>query len=243
MSPIKVMIVDDEALARAELRRLLSLFPEVEICSEAADAVAAMACLDEQGVDLVFLDIDMPEVNGLELAGKLTGLPCRVVFCTAFDQYALQAFGLDALDYLTKPVSSARLRQCLNKVRQTMDSADSPVTPKLPLAMDSPLMLKDGDQVALTTPGQLELLESVGNYVRVRGTGVDMLVTQTLMNLEQRLPAGYFMRANRQTIVNLQKVTAIALSVGGGYSLTLASGTELTVSRRQGQLMKQQMAL
>jgi two-component system LytT family response regulator len=241
--PVNVLIVDDEPLARAELTRLLALFDYVEIKAQAVDAPDALEKMKQHNIDLVFVDINMPEISGLTLAELLQEHDCELIFCTAYDEYAVDAFGLNALDYLTKPVSVKRLSQSLQKYRdrcqQPVNNPDNPTE----LDMKKPVMLKDGENMQLITPSQIELIESVGNYVKIKGHQLDMLVQNTLAYLEGRLNKHYFIRANRQTIVNLQKVVKMELSISGGYLLSLQSGVEVEVSRRQGQILRNMIGL
>lgn len=240
---IQAMIVDDEPLARAELSRLLGLLDDVEVTAQASDAQEVMTLIKTTPVDLIFLDINMPEVNGLVLAELLQDYDCAIIFCTAYSEYAVDAYGLDVLDYLTKPVSIKRLNKSLQKFREINKNSHSSVVINQPLPMDKPVMLKDGETMQLITPNQIERIESVGNYVKIRGQQLDMLIQNTLAYLESRLDSSYFIRANRQTIVNLQKVVKMELSVSGGYLLTMKSNTEVEVSRRQGQILKNMIAL
>lgn len=240
---IKVLLVDDEPIARAELTRLLGFFDDVEIINEAIDAQDAIAKVKQQLPDLIFIDINMPEINGLALAEVLQQHDCALVFCTAYSEYAVDAFGLDALDYLTKPVSPKRLSQCLQKYRERFCQPLSAPQTSSTVEMDKPVLLKDGENMQLITPNQIERIESVGNYVKIKGQQLDMLVQNTLSHLETRLSKDYFIRANRQTIVNLQKVVKMEYSVSGGYLLTMLSGAEVEVSRRQGQVLKNLISL
>lgn len=240
MNRIKAAIIDDEALARAELSRLLRLFEDVEIVAEASNAAEGLKKLRSlPEVDVVFMDIEMPEMNGLSLAALLEGMDCRLVFCTAHDEHALRAFDLNAVDYLTKPVSAERLAKTLERLK----SAEPPGASQGSREMDSPLMVNSGQQVKMITPSQIEKLFSVGNYVKVSGEGLDMLVQGTLAALEERLDKRYFFRANRSYIVNLKKVKNVEIAINGGYVLVLQSGAEVEVSRRQGQALKNYFGL
>src|SRR5690606_9084262 len=145
-------------------------------------------------VDVVFLDIEMPEMNGLSLAALLEDSGCQLVFCTAHDEHALKAFDLNATDYLTKPVSAERLARCLDRLKLHSPARIEPAAAR---DMDSPLMVNSGQQAKMITPSQIEKLFSVGNYVKVSGEGLDMLIQGTLAALEERLDPRYFFRANR----------------------------------------------
>ena len=240
MDRISVAIVDDEPLARAELRRLLALFDGIDIVAEASNAAEGLKQLkNTPSVDIVFLDIEMPEMSGLSLAALLENSPAKIVFCTAHDEHALRAFDLNAMDYLTKPVSAERLARCLERFK-SKEPREAPAGSK---GMDTPLMVNSGQQVKLITPSQIEKLFSVGNYVKVSGEGLDMLIQGSLGALEERLDNRYFFRANRSYIVNLQKVKKVDVAVNGGYVLVLQSGAEIEVSRRQSQALKNHFSL
>ncbi len=241
MGKIRAVIIDDEKLARAELSRLLGLFEGVEIVAEASNAAEGLKKLRSlDDVDVVFLDIEMPEMNGLSLAALLEDSGCQLVFCTAHDEHALRAFDLNAKDYLTKPVSAERLARCLERLGLHSSPRNEPAASR---DMDSPLMVNSGQQAKMITPSQIEKLFSVGNYVKVSGEGLDMLIQGTLAALEERLDPRYFFRANRSYIVNLKKVKNVEFGMNGGYVLILQSGAEIEVSRRQSQALKNYFSL
>ncbi|NQY37790.1 MAG: response regulator transcription factor [Alteromonadaceae bacterium] len=251
-NPVNVLIVDDEPLARVELCRLLSMFEDIEVVAQAVDAPDALAKIKQHQIDLVFLDINMPEINGLELAELLQEHNCSIIFCTAYDNHALEAFSLNALDYLTKPVNVKRLSQSLQKYRKLhkQDKHHSEHNQHSPayndngeLDMNKQVLLKDGENMQLITPSQIEQIISVGNYIKIKGDGLNMLVQNTLSYLESRLNKQYFIRANRQTIINLQKVRKMDLSISGSYLLTMQSNEEVEVSRRQGQILRNMFSL
>ena len=240
---IKVAIVDDEELARLELARLLSFFDEIEIVAQADSAREGLKEVRTRpDLDLVFLDIDMPEMDGLSLAALLAEHACKVVFCSAYEQFAVKAFDLNSLDYLTKPVSSERLRRCIEKFKgATPRSQSTEAMPKV--GMDIPLLVNDGKQIKLITPAQIETLLSVGNYVKLGGEGLDMLIHGSLAELATRLDPRFFFRASRSCIVNLKKVESVQLAPSGAFVLILGSGAEIEVSRRQSLVLKQLISL
>lgn len=240
MNKIRVVIVDDEELARVELTRLLSYFDEIEIAAQADNARDGLKQIkNHPDVDLVFLDITMPEWDGLSLAASLAEHSCKIVFCTAYENFAVKAFDLNSLDYLTKPVSPERLAQCIEKFK----AAAGPLRPATEVGMDAPLMVNNGKQIKLITPSQIEKLFSVGNYVKIGGEGLDMLIQGTLADFSMRLDRRYFFRASRSYIVNLQKVREVQITPSGAFVLILHSGTEVEVSRRQSHLLKNLISL
>jgi len=235
MSRLRVVIVDDERLARAELRRLLAVHPQVEIVGEAEDADTALSLIREQRAELAFLDIQMPGMNGLQLAAELDSA-CQFVFCTAFDSFAIDAFGLNALDYLVKPVVPERLAQTLARVK-TQDAAAH--TPTLP--MDHPLLLKFGEAARIVRLRDIHRFESIGNHAAVYTPHGRAFLLSSLSRIEQRVDPAYFFRISRADIVRLDAIIELQADIQPGLIARLIDGSEVKVSRRQAQLLKLQM--
>lgn len=235
MSRLRVVIVDDERLARAELRRLLAAHPQVEIVGEAEDADAALALIRETQPDLAFLDIQMPGMNGLQLAAEIDSA-CQFVFCTAFDSFAIDAFGLNALDYLVKPVVPERLAQTLARVRPRSDKPDTPTLP-----MEHPLLLKFGETARIVRLRDIHRFESVGNHAAVYTPHGRAFLLSSLSRIEQRVDPAYFVRVSRADILRLDAISRLEPDISQGMIARLHDGTEIKVSRRQAQLLKTQM--
>lgn len=235
MNRLRVVIVDDERLARAELRRLLAVHPQVEIVGEAEDADTALSLIREQRAELAFLDIQMPGMNGLQLAAELDSA-CQFVFCTAFDSFAIDAFGLNALDYLVKPVVPERLAQTLARVK-TQDAATH--TPTLP--MDHPLLLKFGEAARIVRLRDIHRFESIGNHAAVYTPHGRAFLLSSLSRIEQRVDPAYFFRISRADIVRLDAIIELQADIQPGLIARLIDGSEVKVSRRQAQLLKLQM--
>lgn len=235
MSRLRVVIVDDERLARAELRRLLAAHPQVEIVGEAEDADAALALIRETQPDLAFLDIQMPGMNGLQLAAEIDSA-CQFVFCTAFDSFAIDAFGLNALDYLVKPVVPERLAQTLTRVRPRSDKPDTPTLP-----MEHPLLLKFGENARIVRLRDIHRFESVGNHAAVYTPHGRAFLLSSLSRIEQRVDPAYFVRVSRADILRLDAISRLEPDISQGMIARLHDGTEIKVSRRQAQLLKTQM--
>ncbi|MBK9494885.1 MAG: response regulator transcription factor [Aquimonas sp.] len=235
MSRLRVVIVDDERLARAELRRLLAAHPQVEIVGEAEDADAALALIRETQPDLAFLDIQMPGMNGLQLAAEIDSA-CQFVFCTAFDSFAIDAFGLNALDYLVKPVVPERLAQTLARVRPRSDKPDTPTLP-----MEHPLLLKFGESARIVRLRDIHRFESVGNHAAVYTPHGRAFLLSSLSRIEQRVDPAYFVRVSRADILRLDAISRLEPDISQGMIARLHDGTEIKVSRRQAQLLKTQM--
>jgi two-component system, LytTR family, response regulator len=231
---MKALIVDDERLGRAELRRLLEAHAEIEIVGEARDADQAQALIEQLSPDLLFLDIQMPGRGGFELLEQLERTPL-VIFTTAYDEYALKAFEVNALDYLLKPISRDRLdaalsRAAARKSRPAMDAAQR-------------IFVKDGERCWFVALADVVLLESEGNYTRLYFGGNRPLVLRSLNYLEERLDPAHFFRASRKHMLNLRFIESINPWANGGFLVRLKGGLEVEMSRRQAQRFKEVMSL
>lgn len=229
---MKALIIDDERLARLELRRLLAAHPEVDIAGEAANAVEARELIRKLAPDLLFLDIRMPGMNGFELLESLDDVP-DVIFTTAYDQYAIQAFEINALDYLMKPVAPARLAAALGRTRPRAEAA----------ARLEQVFVRDGDRCWIVRVADIFLLESEGNYARVFFGSERPLIRRSLNALEAQLDPAVFFRADRKRIVNLKWVERIEPSAAGGLAVTLKGGRRLEMSRRQALRLREILSL
>jgi two-component system, LytTR family, response regulator len=243
---IKTLIVDDERLARAELKRLLSIHPNIDIVGEAASAAEARDLLDRLEVDLVFLDIQMPEVSGLELAASLSS-SLQFVFCTAFNSFALDAFALNALDYLVKPLDPVRLAKTLQRYRpldvSEQNQAPSAVTSAAPenyLPDQHGLLLKFGELNRIVRLYEISRFESIGNHTAVYTSFGKTYLHSSLSKIESRLDPQFFFKASRADIVRLDAIKQLEPGIGSGTMLAiLQDGSEIEVSRRQMQSLKQ----
>lgn len=234
---LRAIVVDDERLARKELMNLLKVHDDIEIAGEAANADEALELIRDTDPDIVFLDIQMPGRNGFELLEELERVP-QVIFVTAFDEYALKAFEVSALDYLLKPVESDRLAQAIDKVRAGLKEQEKQEQENLQpanhlLGAQDQIFLKDGDKCWFVRLEDIRLFESEGNYVRVFFKTNKPLILKSLNALEERLDSKSFFRANRKHIVNLQWIDQVENWFNGGLRLTLLDGTQIEVSRRQ----------
>jgi two-component system LytT family response regulator len=246
---MKAIIVDDERLARQELKNLLAEYPQIEIIAECNNAESAKKKIDVLKPDLVFLDIQMPGKNGFELLEELEVVP-RVVFTTAYDEYALKAFEVSAFDYLLKPIETARLRETVDKleeeIKEDHEEAESLSNSKFAerrLNAEDRVFLKDGNRCWFVSLSKVSVFESEGNYVKVFFEQNKPLILRSLNNLEDRLDEGTFFRANRKFIVNLAWVEEIEEWFNGGFRLTLKDGKQIEVSRRQASRFKEMMSL
>jgi two-component system LytT family response regulator len=227
---MNALIVDDEPLARRELRRLLAAFPRIQIVGEASDIEEARARIDSLAPQLVFLDVQMPGGTGFDLLAQLDHVP-RIIFTTAHDHYAVKAFDVSALDYLLKPIEPERLAAALAKI----PSAAEPLAAHAPLEQ---LFVRDGPRCWFVPLREVSLFTAEGNYVRLSWGNVRPLLGRSLTALEEKLDARRFFRANRQQIVNLELITTVELGDGGRLYLQLRDGPEIEVSRRQARLFR-----
>lgn len=236
---MKVIIVDDERLARAELRSILSKF-DVEIVEECANHVEAVEAIENHRPDVVFLDIQMPEKNGFEVLEELTYIPF-VVFVTAYDEYAIKAFEVNALDYLLKPIDEQRLEATLQKARKSLLANQNGSNGKYQLS--DKIFIKDGEKCWFVELSNIRMFTSVGNYVQVFFDNFKPLVLKSLNSLEEKLDEKHFFRANRKSIINLNYIEKIEPSVNNSLIVYLKDGTEVEVSRRQSVRFKNVMSL
>lgn len=241
---MKAIIVDDERLARNELRRLLSEFAEVEIVDEAANVDEGVEKIRQHDPDVVFLDIQMPGKTGFDLLEELDRAP-RVIFTTAYDEYAIKAFEFNALDYLLKPVEPARLAEAIKKIKLEKKE-DEELEQKLigkQLKADDQVFVKDGDRCWFVKLEEVRLFESEGNYVRLFFRDQKPLILKTLNYLDERLDARTFFRANRKHIINLKYIENIEPWLNGGLLVKMKDGKKVEVSRRQSIKFKEMLSL
>jgi DNA-binding LytR/AlgR family response regulator len=233
---IRALLVDDEAPARSELRYLLATHPEVEVVGEAASAAEALKLAAAVPYDVVFIDVEMPGLSGLDAARLVHGRggAPQLVFVTAHEQYALEAFAVEALDYLLKPVDPERLGQVVRRLGKGRRAAAAPVE-KIPVVSGGQTVLLDWDE--------LHYARADGDYCRVHTYDRSYLCTRSLGQLEETLPAERFARIHRSYLVNLGKVAAVKRPGGDRLRLALddAGQTELDVARRQSKAMRERL--
>src|SRR5689334_269024 len=244
---MRAIIIDDERLARAELRKLLQDFPEVEVIDEAANAEEGIEKIDSQQPDLIFLDIQMPGKTGFDMLSQLERSP-QVIFTTAYDEYALKAFEVNALDYLLKPVEPKRLADAIHKLQnvepiQSHNGGYNGIENKSLLTEADQVFVKDGERCWFVKLSDIRLFESVGNYAKVFFGAHKPLILKSLNALEERLDEKTFFRANRKHIVNLRMIDKIEPYFNGGLLLELKGGEKIEVSRRQTVKFKEMMSL
>jgi two-component system LytT family response regulator len=245
---MKALLIDDERLARNELRRLLAAFPEITIVGEAANAKQAREQLAALTPDLIFLDVQMPGETGLELLESLEPPVPHVIFTTAYDEFAVKAFDLNALDYLLKPVDPARLSAAVTKLQEKQagvvpDAAAAKSAPRTALAAEDKVFVREGDRCWFVEVKSIRLLESEGNYTRVHFDNAQPQLFRSLNAMEERLDPKYFFRANRRQIINLAWIDKIEPWFSGGLLVHLKGGAKVELSRRQAQDFREKMSL
>jgi two-component system, LytTR family, response regulator len=243
---IKAIIIDDERLARNELKKMLMDFPEIEVVAEGSNANEGLEKIETINPDLVFLDIQMPGKTGFDMLAELDKAP-HVIFTTAYDEYALKAFEVNALDYLLKPVEPKRLADAIQKLhiqeeKEQVISNGITVNREM-LHEDDQVFVKDGERCWFVKLGDIRLFESVGNYAKVFFGPNKPLILKSLNALEERLDEKTFFRANRKHIVNLRLIDKIEPYFNGGLLLELKGGEKIEVSRRQTVKFKEMMSL
>jgi two-component system, LytTR family, response regulator len=242
---IKAVIIDDERLARNELKKLLAEFPEIEVIGEAANANEGREMIENLNPELVFLDIQMPGKTGFDMLAEMDKSP-NVVFTTAYDEYALKAFEVNALDYLLKPIEPKRLSDAINKINaaEEVEERTEPVNfNKSVLGEHDQVFVKDGERCWFVKLTDIRLFESVGNYAKVFFGPNKPLILKSLNALEERLDEKIFFRANRKHIINLRLIDKVEPYFNGGLLLELKGGEKIEVSRRQTVKFKEMMSL
>ena len=240
----ETLIVDDEPLARRSIRKCLKAFPEFEVSGECGDGESAVAAIRAQKPDLVFLDIQLPELDGFDVIRAVGKLEMPVtIFVTAYDRYALQAFEAHALDYLLKPFSEDRFRDSLLRARRTLDMGKQQApNQQLVRLLDQISKKKDYlERIPVPSRGRflflnvrdLDWIEAEGNYLRLHGNGSSHLIRGNMSEMEAKLDPGRFMRIHRSTIVNVQRIREVQPWFHGHHRVILTNGQELKLSRYQ----------
>jgi two-component system LytT family response regulator len=234
---LKVVMADDEALARRVLGEYLASDPDLEIVAECSNGFDAVKAVNELKPDVVFLDVQMPKLDGFEVL-ELIDTPAAVVFVTAFDQYAMRAFDAAAVDYLLKPFSLDRLRAALARVRARLrESATAPVSHELRAAARAPgeyqdrIVVKEGSRVHVIPVGKLDYAEAQDDYVALRSEGKSWLKQQTIMSLATALDPRRFLRLHRSYLVNVDRIVRIDANTKDTWVAVLSEGSKIPVSR------------
>jgi two-component system LytT family response regulator len=241
---IRAIIIDDERLARNELKKLLQDHSDIEVIEEAANVDDGIEKIELLNPDLIFLDIQMPGKTGFDLLAEVEKPP-RVIFTTAYDEYAIKAFEVNALDYLLKPVEPKRLADAIQKlhIEISKELVGLNGNNRGPLTEFDQVFVKDGERCWFVKLGEIRLFESVGNYAKVFFGTNKPLILKSLNALEERLDDRMFFRANRKHIINLRWIEKIEPYFNGGLLVDLKGGEKVEVSRRQTVKFKEMMSL
>jgi two-component system, LytTR family, response regulator len=233
---VRALLVDDERLARSGLRRLLKSHDDINVVGEAANADEALGQIRRLHPDVVFLDVEMPGRSGLQLLEDLEELPA-VIFTTAYQEYAVRAFEVSALDYLLKPIAADRLDAALDRVRKMIGPREAGPDRK------QRVFVREGERCWIVAIEDILALESEGNYTRVYFAGNHPLIYKSLNALEARLDPAVFFRASRSHIVNLRDIQSLQPQAEGGLVATLTGGLKIGISRRQARKLREVMSL
>jgi len=244
---MRAIVIDDERLARKELINLLNQLETVEVVGEAVNVEDAKEKIEQLQPDVIFLDIQMPEKTGFDLLEELDQVP-HVIFTTAYDEYALKAFQVNALDYLLKPIEPKRLEEAIQKLQGKIEGISrggdgGALTNQKKLTLEDQVFVKDGDRCWFVRLSNVRLFESDGNYIKVYFDNFKPMIHKSLNALDERLDEKSFFRASRKHIINLGWVEAIEPWFNGGLVVTLRGGDRIEVSRRQAARFKEMMSL
>ena len=232
---LRALVVDDEPIARRTVTNLVGRDPEMEVVAECASGAEAVAAIERAQPDVVFLDIRMPECDGFEVLERLGPRLCaEVVFVTAYDAYAIQAFEAGALDYVLKPFDDDRFQTTLHRIKARL----APGKP----SSERRLFIKDTGQISLVPIADIEWIDAADYYSCVHAAGRTHLIRRSLAQLEADLAASTFCRIHRSAIVNLRRIRHVDMSDGGGYDVVLDQGARLRVSRRYREQLRQRLA-
>jgi two-component system LytT family response regulator len=242
MKKLKVLVADDEPLARERLTGLLSQEPDIEVVGQARDGEEAITAIHDDAPDLVFLDVQMPQMNGFEVIEAVgTDKMPLVIFVTAYDQHALKAFQVRALDYLLKPFDRERFKDALMRARKQLEREENGDLGRRLLALvkdlrrDQPksdrLVVKSGGRLFFLRTDEIDWVEAAGNYVRLHVGPGSHLLRETMNAIEGRLDPEKFFRIHRSRIVNMERIQELQPWLNGEYAVLLRTGTRLTLSR------------
>ncbi|MCE2995403.1 MAG: LytR/AlgR family response regulator transcription factor [Cyclobacteriaceae bacterium] len=235
---IKTILIDDEPLAITELQSMLSPYPEIDIISVSNDAQDGIQKIQQFNPQLLFLDINMPGKNGFDLLSELSNAP-EVIFVTAYDQFAIKAFEVNALDYILKPVNPERLKEAVTKVIRKLTQAEG----EKALDINKRIFIKDGEQCFFVPIHQIFYIESVGNYVRLHFRDKKAMLHRSLNYLEEKLPDEHFFRTSRQEMINVNFIKNIVPYFSNTLQVEMETGIKIDLSQRQSVKFKEKMGI
>lgn len=235
---MKAIIIEDSRLARLELTELLKPFPEIEIIAEAADIHQGKLTIEKHNPDVIFLDINMPGGSGFDLLESLDDVP-SVIFTTAYNEYAVKAFEVNALDYLLKPIDPEHLKKAINKLKIEPELENS----NSEIHSNARIFVKDGEECWLIKIDEIRYFESIGNHTRIYFNDKKPFIYKSLNKASERLPTDMFFRANRQFIININFIDQVTSLENGRLSLRMLDAKEIEVSRRNAIEFKKLLSL
>lgn len=247
MKEYRTIIIDDERLAREELKSILTEYPEIVVIDEAQNGDEGIEKIKKMQPDLIFLDVSMPGMTGFDMLKKIDEIP-HVIFVTAYDEYAIKAFEVNALDYLLKPIDHNRLSEAIEKLRLKEDQDfESSAANELErkdrrLTISDRVFIKDGEKCYFVKLEDVRMLESDGNYVKVYFHSNRPLILRSLNSFEDKLDPEHFFRANRKFIINLNWIEKVDNWFNGGLQVELKSGDKVEISRRQAIRFKEMLS-
>jgi two-component system LytT family response regulator len=236
---IKTILIDDEPLAIMELQAMLKKHTDIDVVTTAENAVDAIEKINDHKPQLIFLDINMPSKSGFDLLEELDEVPL-VIFVTAYDQYAINAFDVNALDYILKPVNTDRLAEAIEKIKKQFAQNKSNESK---LTIDKRIFIKDGEQCFFVPLAEIFLIESVGNYARIYYQNKKPLLHKSLNYLEEKLPDTHFFRAGRQHIINTHFIKNISPFFNNTLQVEMHTGVKIDISQRQSVKFKEIMGV
>jgi two-component system LytT family response regulator len=236
---IKTILIDDEPLAIMELQSMLKKHTDIDVVATAENAVDAIEKISEHKPQLIFLDINMPGKSGFDLLEELDEAPLTI-FVTAYDQYAIKAFDVNALDYILKPVNTDRLAEAIERIKKQISQNKSNESK---LTIDKRIFIKDGEQCFFVPLVDIFLIESVGNYARIYYQNKKPLLHKSLNYLEEKLPDTHFFRAGRQHIINTHFIKNISPFFNSALQVEMHSGVKVDISQRQSVKFKEMMGI
>jgi two-component system, LytTR family, response regulator len=252
MQRFKVLIVDDEPISRLRLRRLLALEPECDVIGECENGREAVRALERVSVDLLFLDVQMPEMDGFEVVSAIARSHPLIIFTSAYDEYALKAFEVHAFDYLLKPFDRRRFREAVQRARTQLTQAKSNVPGdlltlfgNLATARTAPdrIAIRNNGRVIFLKLSDIDWIEAADNYVCLHSGRETHILRETMSELESRLDPARFIRVHRSAIVNMDRIKELQPWFRGDYKVVLSDGTELTLTKNHREKLESRLLL
>jgi two-component system LytT family response regulator len=228
---MRALLIEDEPLARREMRLLLEAHPEIEVVGDAGSPNTALTLIQSLKPELLFLDVNLRGGSGLELLASMARDRPKVIFTTAYSDFAIQAFDFDAIDYLVKPIRPERLAQALRKLEMSAGEMENAAAP-CRLSAGSRIFLRDQEKSWFVSISEIVLIESEGNHSRILAEGATTLIHRSLSLIEERLPLELFFRANRAQLINLEQIRTIEPWFSNTLRATLSNGVVVEFSRR-----------